>query len=92
MAAILNSKIKKFESDLKALEILGLEIVEEKSNSTEGGQSELSRKIFKGDRNSLSRAKSKIARGQELKRSKIGLLAEIVRRIKNLGSTKSRAG
>ena len=86
------SKIKKFESDLKALELLGLEIIEEESNSIEGGQSELSRQIFKGDRNSLSRAKSKIARGQELERSKISLLAEIVRRIKNLGLTKSRVG
>ncbi len=86
------TKIEKFESNLKALETLGFEIIEEKSNSIEGGQSELSRQIFKGDRNSLSRAKSKIAKGQELERSKIGLLAEIVRRIKNLGSTKSRVG
>lgn len=77
-------KIKKFKSDLKALETLGLEIIEEKSKEFNGGQSELSRQIFKGDRNSLSRAKIKIANGQKIKRSKIGILAEIVRRIENL--------
>ena len=80
----LSEKIKKFESDLKALELLGLEIVEEKSNSNEGGQSKLSRQIFKGDRNSLSRAKSKIARKQEIERTAIGTIAEIVRRISKL--------
>ena len=47
MKRIKMDKIKKFESDIKALELLGLEIVEEKSKSTEGGQSELSRQIFK---------------------------------------------
>ena len=78
------NKIQKFESDLKALELLGLEIVEEKSNTNERGQSKLSRQIFKGDRNSLSRAKSKIARIQEIERPAIGTIAEIVRRISKL--------
>lgn len=82
--------VKQFQSDLKALESLGLEIIQK---ATKGNfkniesQGDLSKAIYgekAHNRNRLALNKMKILKGQKKENSKIGILTDMVNRISKL--------
>lgn len=87
---MLSESIQKFQSDLQALESLGLEIIQK---ATKGNfkniesQGDLSKAIYgqkDHNRNRLALNKMKILKGQKDGNSKIGILADIIQRIAKL--------
>lgn len=90
---MITNKIKKFSTDLEALETLGLEIIHDKAEEA-GSLGDLSKLLYtdKADtRNNLASSLNRIRKAKEIDRSKIGLIAEIVRKIKNLKPIKKQS-
>ena len=80
----MKSKISQFKTLLDQAETLGLEIISETAEKY-GSERELSRQL-RGDNNQSYIANSlfRFGKGKKINRSKIGLLAEIVRQIEKL--------
>lgn len=78
------AKISQFKTLIDHAETLGLSIIEEESKKY-GSERELSRAL-RGDEYSsfIANSKLRFEKGRKMNRSKIGLLAEIVRQIENL--------
>ena len=96
-----NFKIKKFTNDLEALENLGLAIIYEEASKA-GSLGNLSKLLYydfnefknsntKDNRNNLASSLNRIRKAKEINRSKIGLIAEIVRQINKLKPSKKQS-
>jgi hypothetical protein len=94
-------KIKKFSTNLEALENLGLEIIHDEATKA-GSLGNLSKLLYsdlqkyaqsntEDTRNNLASSLNRIRKAKEIDRSKIGLIAEIIRKIKNLKPIKKQS-
>jgi hypothetical protein len=94
-------KIKKFSTNLEALENLGLEIIHDEATKA-GSLGNLSKLLYsdlqkyaqsntEDTRNNLASSLNRIRKAKAIDRSKIGLIAEIVRKIKNLKPIKKQS-
>jgi hypothetical protein len=94
-------KIKKFSTNLEALENLGLEIIHDEATKA-GSLGNLSKLLYsdlqkyaqsntEDTRNNLASSLNRIRKAKAIDRSKIGLIAEIIRKIKNLKPIKKQS-